>query len=519
MQATGSQDFDFKRYWALLRRKRYLAISTALAVLSIFTWGSLLWPKTYEAESTVFVERNFLFQPAAKGSGVSASIEERLRTLQEALKSRNLVDRTMKKLDLDTRAKNSAQYEARIDEVIKNIDVKIKGLKDRPTADLFEISYRDREPKTVRDFVNTLVSEYIEENVGYSRTQADESYEFMQGQLLDYKKKLEESDKAIREFRERNPRIISETDSSLAIRLDKLAMAKVDVDMKLKELLTKRDDLQKQLSGQKEIVAGKEGPQAKLRELNNRLMELSAKYTDDYPEVKKVKGEIEEMKKQMARAGDPRPGASGTGAIDTSPVRQQLKEQLNETDTEIATLKAQNAELMRQQKAAQGTLGLIPREQEMWAKLERDRSVNQKIYDDLMQRLESAGFSKDLELTNKAGTFRIVDPAILPYIPVKPNTVLMIVLGILLGIASGIAVVIWADHISHSFKDEGSIESRFKLPVLATINTVTTQEDKIREKKLDKKVFIAAGVYFLFIFLLLAEEFLYRYMNIRIFNL
>jgi succinoglycan biosynthesis transport protein ExoP len=247
-------------------------------------------------------------------------------------------------------------------------------------------------------------------------------------------------------------------------------------------------------------------------------MLLMTKYTDNYPEVIKVKSELEELKRQLAHAKDSRTEGSGTETSAINPIYQQLKEDFAKTDAEIESLRARSAELSRQQQAAQGILGRMPKEQEEWSKLQRDRNVYQKIYDDLLQKLENARVSKDLELTDKTTTLRIVDPAILPSYPVKPDRVKMILLGIFLGLASGIAAVFGLEYLNPSFKDEDSIEANLKLPVLVTIPKIVSEAEELSAKRLDRRVFIAAGAYLFVIGMVLVEEFLYRYMGIRIIN-
>jgi len=144
--------------------------------------------------------------------------------------------------------------------------------------------------------------------------------------------------------------------------------------------------------------------------------------------------------------------------------------------------------------------------------------VSQKIYDELLGKLENAKVSKDLEVTNKAGSFRIVDPAILPPLPVKPNRVLMILSGIFAGILAGVGTVFGLEYLKPSFKDEASIESLLKVHVLATIPKIISEEDKLNAQKLDRRVIIAASAYLLVIGLILMEEFLYRYAGIKIIN-
>jgi polysaccharide chain length determinant protein (PEP-CTERM system associated) len=513
----NTQPLDIKRYIAIILRRKYIALSVGLAVLSICTWGSFFWPKTYESSSTVLIEKSSMIDPLIRGVGVSSGVEDRLGNLRNNITSRNILERVEKKLGLDTNAKNSSQYEGLIDNIRKNLNIIVQG------PDLFTILYRGNDPKTVRDVVNTLVSEYIEENVGYRRTDAYGAFEFIQSQLLEYKGKLEESDRATREFRERNPHMVPQSETTLLGRLEGFQTAKIEADIRFKELLRKRDNLQKQLSGEKELTVAfvtREGsPQARLNYLNNQLMLLMTKYTDDYPEVIKVKSEIGELKRQIAHAKDSRTEeGSGSETSAINPIYQQLKEDFAKTDAEIESLRARSGELSRQQQAAQGILGRMPKEQEEWSKLQRDRNVYQRIYDELLQKLENARVSKDLEVSNKTGSFRIVDPAILPTVPTQPNRVKMILLGIILGIASGIGAVFGFEYFNRSFKDEASIESELKLSVLATIPKIITEEDELSAKKLDRRVFTAAGAYLFVIGMVLVEEFLYRYMGIRIIN-
>lgn len=523
MQNTHSSNFDLKQYWAIILKRKYLSLTVCLIVLSAFTWGSFLLPKAYEASSTVFVERSYVIDPLIKGIGVTSSMEERLKILKDRITTRNIIDRVMKKLDMDINIKSPEQYEARINSIRENLDIKVKTSRTRgDETQLFSISYKDKDPVIVRDLVNTLISEYIEENLTYKRTDAYSAYEFIDGQLLEYKKKLDDSDRAIREFREKNPHLIPQSEGTLQTRIENFQSILIDTEIKLKELIKKRENLQKQLSGEKELTVAfvtKEGsPQARLNFLNNTLMVLLTKYTDNYPEVIKVKSEIEELKKQIAEAKDAKSEHIGSETATINPIYQQIREELAKTDSEIESLKARSEEILKQQQAAQNLLGRMPKEQEEWSKLQRDRNVYQKIYDDLLQKLENARVSKDLEFADKTATFKVVDPAILPHYPVSPDRAKMIIMGIFLGIASGIGIAFALEYIHPTLKDEAAIENQFKLPVLATIPQIITEQDRIYRLKKDKRIFTAAAVYLFVIMLVFAREVLSRYAGISIIN-
>jgi polysaccharide biosynthesis transport protein len=516
VQDDSVVQFDIKRFIGIVQNRKYLAISVGVAFLSVFTWGSFLLPKTYEASSTVFIEKSTVMNPLLQGVGVSGSIEERLNNLRSRMTSRNIIERVAKKLDLEGKGKGVDQYERLIAEIQKNLEVNVKG-RQRET-DLFTISYSGHDPKNVRDIVNTLISEYIEESLGFKRDDAYGAFTFIDGQLKDYKKQLEDSDKAIRAFREKYPRMVPQNETTILTRIETFQTGKIDTEIKLKELARKRENLRKQLSGEKELavasVTGEGTPGSRLNMLNNQLMVLMTKYTEDYPEVVKVKSEIEELKRQMAKATGALRGNAGAETSTLDPIFQQLREELAKTDAETESLRARLSELERQQEVATAELRSRPKEQEEWSKLQRDRAAMQRTYDDLLQKVDRANISKNLEAADKGSTFKIVDAAILPRIPVKPNRVQMILMGIALGVATGIGVAIGLDFLDHSFKDESTLAEGLRLPVLAAIPQIVTEEDVVSESRRFRRTIIVTGGYLVVIGAVLVEEFLYRYMGI-----
>lgn len=520
MSEAGFSSEEIKRYWGLILRRRYIALSVALAVLSACTVAGFILPKIYEASSTIFIQRSTLINPLMQGVGVAGNVEEGLRTLKDSITSRNVISRVIKRLNIDAGDTKSPKHEALVESIKKGISVTVKGGGGREAADLFIVSYRGQDPRQVKDIVSTLVDEYVAETLGFRRSDATGAFEFVQSQLVEYKTKLEDSDKAIRAFRERNPDIVPQTEGAVLTRMEAFQTQKIDADIKIQELLRRRENLKKQLTGEKELTVAfvtREGsPEARLSYLNNQLVLLSTKYTDKHPEILKTKAEIVELKRQIAHAKATPSDAGGSETSTLNPIYQQIKEDLARTEAEIDSLKARSSELQRQQQQAKSVLGGMPKEQEEWTKLQRDRNVLQHIYDELLKKLETARVSKDLELTDKGTTFKVIDPAIMPLSPVKPDRIKFILVGIFLGIASGVGAVLGIDYLNHSFKDEDSIETRLKLPVLAAIPSVVVEEDLAAEKLLDKKIVIAVSSYLGIILLLLVKEVLSKYLGVSL---
>ena len=62
-QQSHTQQFNIHHFWSILLKRKYVALAVALVIISIFTWGSLLFPKTYQAESIVAIEGESIIDP------------------------------------------------------------------------------------------------------------------------------------------------------------------------------------------------------------------------------------------------------------------------------------------------------------------------------------------------------------------------------------------------------------------------------------------------------------------------
>ena len=520
MSESDITNVDLKRYWGLILQRRYLALSVAVVVLSLFTLASFVMPKVYESSSTVLIQRSTIMNPLIQGVGV-ANVDDSVRTMQDLITSKDTISRVIKKLGMDAGDSKSQNQTSLVNSMKQNISVTIKGGGGREASDLFKISYRGSDPKNTKDVVNALVEEFIASTLGYRMSDVSGAFDFVQSQLAEYKTKLEDSDKAIRAFRERNPDIVPQTEGAVLTRMETFQTQKIDADIRIKELIYKAESLKKQLSGEKQLtvamVTTEGSPQARLNYLNSQLVILMTKFTDVHPEILKTKAEIEDLKKQIARAKNSPSDAAGSETSTLNPVYQQLKEEIGRTEAEIESLRARSSELIRQQQLAKGVLGGMPKEQEEWTKLQRDRTVYQHIYDDLLKKLETARVSKDLELTDNGTKFKVVDAATVPSYPIKPDRIQFILFGIFFGIASGAGIVLGMDYLNHSFKDEDALEKSLNIPVLVAIPSVVLESDTIAVKQIDKKVLIATSVYLSLILLLLFKEVLQKYVGINIF--
>ncbi len=152
--------FDIKRYWGLILKRRYLALSVALSVLSICTLAGFIMPKIYESNSTIFIQRSTIINPLIQGVGVPGGADDGTRSMQDIIASKDIISRVIKKLGMYSGDIKSPGLQGLINSIKANISVTVKSGGGREGAELFKISYRGTDPKNVRDVVNALLEEY-----------------------------------------------------------------------------------------------------------------------------------------------------------------------------------------------------------------------------------------------------------------------------------------------------------------------------------------------------------------------
>ena len=472
----ASSQVDFRKYLDLLFHHKKAFIITALAIMTGAVLLSYALPKQYEAKSVVFIEKNIMSE-LVKGLAVSPSIEDKIKVLTYAMGSRTLLLKVFDDMDMNVKKMSDKQVEELLRETQKNMEVKTKEKEG-----LFQITFRHENPKFARDFVNTLIRRYIEENVASKREDAYGANTFLTEQIGAFKQNLEKSDDKIVSYRQDAQGLVNVGESELFRAINDGQNRLDTLRLRLQQLEQTRLELQ----GVQPITPA-------LRAAEKRLAELRVMYNDSYPEVIKVKSEIEALKEQ-ARSGNKESEAAG-GDIP----------QLRLIDAEIAKVKSVEALTRKQIATYQSQLSRIPEARQEMEDLQREKRQSAQVYEALMARQSQSELSKQLEIQDKSSNFRVVDPAVIPIEPVSPNRVRIILIGIGAGLAVGFGLVMLLDSMDNSVKSVSSIKA-LGVPVLGVIPKMENIQDLLLMKKRDFKLFNISGAYFSLIIVVLIME-------------
>lgn len=478
-----NNEFDFRKYLDLLLRRKRLFIALALLIMTGGVVYSYSLPKIYEAKSTVFIEKNVISE-LVKGIAVTPSMEQTIKVLTYALTSRTILVKVINELDMNVKKNSDAELENILARVNRNISVKVKD------NNLFMITYKDPNPKIARDFINTLVRVYIEQNVSSKREESYGAIQFLSEQIGTVKEKLDKADDELNKFKAQQGGVVNIDEAKLFQEIN-------SAEQKLQDIQMRR----RHLEGLKQVTRRESDPmQAQLSALQKRQDELKAQFNDNYPELIRIKGEIDSLKQQMGK----RP-APGVGQTDPQEVAK--------IEAELNALRLSESGLRRYISANQALLRKIPMVKAELEKKDVDKRKQKELYDQLLSRQGQSEVSKQMEVQDKTTTFRIVDPAVLPVKPVSPNRVRIILLGIVAGIAGSFGLIFGLDQISNTVKSVDSLKS-YGLTVLAVIPRIPNAALELKRRRENRMIYAVASCYFLFIIgFLLVEVFDLQYVD------
>jgi LPS O-antigen subunit length determinant protein (WzzB/FepE family) len=123
------------------------------------------------------------------------------------------------------------------------------------------------------------------------------------------------------------------------------------------------------------------------------------------------------------------------------------------------------------------SFSLAPLQGQELARLNRDYKVNAATYQNLQQRYEQARITQRLGKSDEGLKFRILEPARLPLKPIKPNRLHLFVLSLLLGAVVGVGVAFIAEYMDQSFQSAEDVQAALAVPVLGSISTIVTAQD------------------------------------------
>jgi polysaccharide chain length determinant protein (PEP-CTERM system associated) len=238
------------------------------------------------------------------------------------------------------------------------------------------------------------------------------------------------------------------------------------------------------VSGEADVTAGvtREAEiQGRVAELQSRLDTLRLSYLDTHPDVVQIKLQIQDLTKALEverkRPSQERARGKMTESAMYSPIYQQMRRELSQSEVTVEALKARIAQYQRMMREeAQRGKGLRTGDARL-ADLTRDNQINRDIYQDLQRRREKARVSMSLDNDRQGLAFAIQEPATFPQTPIGLRFWHFVLGGLVLGILVPFGLLYARMHVDPRIRVGDTITKVHNVPVLVTIPHLWTPNE------------------------------------------
>lgn len=459
---------------------RSLIVGAFIAINLCFLAMGLVWPKSFVSHTTIVATEKNIIQPLMQGAAVPTDAVDRARLAREVIYGRKVLTQVLEHGGWLVGNPSPIEQEQLMERLKKQTDISNVG------QNIIKLQYKDDNAERAHRVAAKFAELFVLESTTTKSAESKAAFEFIDTQVKEYHAKLANAEEQLKEFRTANIDSRPGTAAEIGTRIGTLQNTLEATSVALKEAKIKQSALERQLSGEAESTAvfSREGQyRTRIAELQGQLDTLRLSYQETYPDVVRVKHQIDDLKEAIVVDRRTREAARASGQVPSdeslslNPLYQQLKRDLSTTKVEVETLKTRLDETHRLLETERERARRVHGGEATVAELTRDYEVNRDIYQDLIRRRENARVSMNLDVEHQGLTFKIHEPAILPLQPSGLRFLHFAVGGLMLGLAIPFGLLYGVQQIDPRIRFEGIVSEKLGISVLGSIPHLTTREE------------------------------------------
>lgn len=491
----GEERIDFVEYWRSILKRKWQIVGLAVGVALIVAMVVYSMRPVYRSTTTLLIEfgKAKVISIEEVYSGTSAN-REFLQTQVEILKSRELAKKVIVNLalskhpDFDPTVRQPSVLgfdwhnwvpsswlgeppelsEDRIIEAVENRFLAELEVQPIRNTQLIKVSFESYDKELAAKVANTVADLYIESDLEAKVQMTQKASGWLTERLSGLRKKLEDSEKALQQYREREHivDIKGESMSSVGRQLEEFTTGLVAARQRRSEAENAYNQVQQAVKHRQSLDALPailKHPQYatfkdKEAEASRKYAELSQRYGKEHPKLLAAEAELRSAQDALKRQVDV-VVASVTHEYEVARANEQALERgLGQAKADVQGLNRKGYEL---------------------GVLEREVSANRQLYDMFLNRFKQTDVSPDMQST----IARVVDPAIVANSPAKPQKTRIIGIALVVGLFIGILMALLLDRLDNTFKTSQDVEARLGLPVLG-VGQLIKDTSKVKPQRI-----------------------------------
>lgn len=483
--SSAVEVIDLGHYWNVVRRqlKKIIALSIVMTLISILVVFSLT-PK-YSATTTLLIEASeSKVVSIEEVYGLSGTNSEYFLTQFEILKSRDMAKRVVEKLELVKSAEfnpyhahNKKGFSLKVmilgddgiapteeDVINKTTDAFWESVSISPVrkTQLVKISVLSESPSMAQQAANALANAYIESQLEAKIGLTQQASEWLTDRMSGLKLRLNESEKKLQDFREKNNLVdVKGVSTLVATELKQITEKLVDARSNRLEVQSSYDQLKglktlnyDSLSSLQVILSNPliERLRENQSKAELKVAELSKRYGPKHPKMIAAQSDLSAVKESVV---------------------SQMKNLATGIENNFATAKAKEASLLKSLEITKSKMRDINRTEFALGEYVRAAKGDRALYETFFKRIRETSATGDLQTANA----RIVDPAVVPEFPVKPKKKLIVALVLVVSLMFGIALAFLLDALDSTVKNADDVDHKVGFSLLGVVPLLPKSEE------------------------------------------
>ncbi|WP_301179781.1 GumC family protein [Thalassolituus sp. UBA3500] len=475
---------DLSHYWQVIRRqlKKIILFSAIITVIAVLV--ALAITPVYRATATILIEaEEAKVLSIEEVYGLGSASDEYYQTQFEILKSRELAKRTVLELGLIDNPEFNPAHPANkksfsIKEMIlgeaeplteeeilaETVDTFWEAVSISPVrkTQLVKVSVDSESAEMARVAANAMAQQFIESQLDAKVEVTQQAAGWLSDRLGGLKAKLEASERKLQQYREDNDLVdVEGVDTLVAKEIDQITEALVEARARRLELQGTYEQLQS-------LGALNYDNLSSLPSIISNPVVVNLRDAETQAELK-----VSELKK---RYGPLHPKMIAAES-DLEAVRESVLTQMKRIATSIESnyLVAQSKEnsLEKALRNSKSDVRNLNRTEFTLSEYQREVRTNRQLYEAFFNRVSETSATGDLQTANA----RVVDPAIKPVEPIKPNKKLIVLLALVVSGMFGVALAFLLDILDSTIKNLDDVERKLDVPMLGLLPLVGKKQD------------------------------------------
>src|SRR5580698_993290 len=300
LEDQGGEGLDVQRYQGIVKR-RHLHFLIPLLIGWAVVWSAswLLQPR-YQSSTLILVEQPTMPKDYVTPN-VNDDLQERLQSITQQILSRTRLLHIIDQFSLYGGEHAQQSPDEKVERMRKDINIElVRDARNMITA--FNVYYTSRDPHLAQQVTSELTNLFINENLEVRQQQSEDTTQFLENQLESARKDLADQEDRIRQFKGQhvgempgqlssNLAILQGLQSQLQTAEESLNSARQQ-RVYLQSLADQYRSLQGPVKSSDGTPVGLPAIDQQLQKLRAQLADLSSRYTDQHPDVRKLKEEI-----------------------------------------------------------------------------------------------------------------------------------------------------------------------------------------------------------------------------------